>query len=562
MPARRTILILAAIVITGAFLRLAEPLTSPPGMNVDEAGVLWNSWCLLQTGVDQHGVSWPIFRIRTFGEIDNRSTLYNYWLIPFLAVGGFSLETGRVAAAVSGVLTILLVYFIAGRLFGRSTAIAAAGLMAFLPWHIQQTRWSHDGAFQPFLVALAAAALLWADFPFVDRCERRPVPWRGFLAGLITGICCYGYQSARLFIPVFFTAAVITNAKGWIALMKSRRGPAAIAALSIGVAITFGPLVWKHMTDPEMNARGRVTWAYSPSDSLGDKAGKVLGRYLPHFGATFLFERGDQNKYLEGPAGHGVLLWYHLVLLLGGAGALLAAWRKSASSRFALLWLALYPIGDMLTGHPGPHVMRSQPGMVGIVLVCAVGAVVPLGWLWRRDRVAGLVLGSTLAAAGVVMTGLYLKDLYGSYNLQPGIRQVNQVDLLRALDWVRENGASYDHIFITSSGTPHPYIYTMVQTRFSPKDWLEAEKIVRVGPAENGAHPFEDVYYRVGRYWFVYGRDANQELGRLAANGRDDRVLFIVRPGEATGDPSTGKVLQQYRTPAGQVAIQLIDVTM
>ena len=56
--------LLLAILLVGGALRLWRLGESPPGLNVDEAANAWNAYCLLKTGIDQYGVSWPIFCAR------------------------------------------------------------------------------------------------------------------------------------------------------------------------------------------------------------------------------------------------------------------------------------------------------------------------------------------------------------------------------------------------------------------------------------------------------------------------------------------------------------------
>ncbi|MBI3940949.1 MAG: glycosyltransferase family 39 protein [Acidobacteria bacterium] len=559
---RATIVALLLTLIMAGGLRLIRLDISPPGMNVDEAGTLWNAWCLYQEGKDQHGVSWPIFRSRVFGMVDNRSPLFQFYMIPFLAVRGFSLETARFSMAVSGLLTILLLYYFAARMYGRATALAAAGLLALLPWHIQQSRWAHGAALQPFLSALPIAAILWARLPFCDSKDKKPRPGRSFVAGLITGGCCYGYPSIRIFLPLFLSAAVLLHWRAWLALLRSRRGQMAFGLFSLGIALTFGPLVWKHLTDPEMNRRGSVNWVFMPNDPPISKVGRVLERYPPHFGLPFLFKQGDRNVSLQGPTGYGVLLWYHLALLTAGAAALAVRWRWSPASRIALLWLLLYPAGDLLTSHPGPHLLRSQPGMLGLVLVCAVGVVAPLEWLWRRRRALAISCATVLTFTALTMTGLYLADFFGSFNEQPLIGRVNQVDFLPALDWLKANGQHYGRVYITSAGIPHPYIYTVVRTEMSPADWFKAEKVIKVGPAENGAHPLEDVYYTVGRYRFIYGKESNNELAELSANGKEDLVLVLVEPGKIRIGSANARLLKKFRRSNGDVAFQAIELVI
>jgi 4-amino-4-deoxy-L-arabinose transferase-like glycosyltransferase len=127
--------VLVIVLLVAAVLRLVQLGALPAGLNVDEASNTWNAYTLLKTGKDQHGVAWPIFYTRAFGE--NRSTSYIYSLIPFQALGEMSIQTTRLPAALGGLLSVLLMYFVGARLFGQATGMIAAGILALNPWHLQ-----------------------------------------------------------------------------------------------------------------------------------------------------------------------------------------------------------------------------------------------------------------------------------------------------------------------------------------------------------------------------------------------------------------------------------------
>jgi hypothetical protein len=55
-----TVGLLLAILAVAAVLRIAWLTSAPPGLNQDEAVNAWNAWCLLKTGKDQTGASWPL----------------------------------------------------------------------------------------------------------------------------------------------------------------------------------------------------------------------------------------------------------------------------------------------------------------------------------------------------------------------------------------------------------------------------------------------------------------------------------------------------------------------
>src|SRR4030095_14881121 len=158
-PADMKSLLLVLILAAAAVLRLWNLDQMPLGLHVDEAANAWNAYCLLKTGSDQHGVRWPVFYLRAFG--DNRSSLFAYALLPIQAIGGLNVWTTRLLAALGGILTVLLIYWVGTKLFGVRVGLAAAAMLALNPWHLQQSRWGHEASLVPILTLLPVTALLW-----------------------------------------------------------------------------------------------------------------------------------------------------------------------------------------------------------------------------------------------------------------------------------------------------------------------------------------------------------------------------------------------------------------
>ncbi len=541
---------LIVILVLAAGLRLVGlGRFGPPGLNQDEAANAWNAYCLLETGKDQAGVSWPIFYSRCLGA--NRSTLYLYVLMPFQAIGGLSPYTTRLPSALGGVLTVLLTYVVGKRLFGRDVGLIAAGLLAVNPWHVQQSRWGHEGALCTLLVMTPMAMLLWAGAPFVDRNGASDTKggWRigvAVIAGLLTGICCYGYPAVRLFLPLFLLAALAVTWRGWWEAVWTRRGAAAIAVLALGVALTFGPLAWQHLTDKDQTGiakRTRTTMAWEPGASFGEKVWTALKRYPGHFGPDFLFVNGD-HYVIQSVQGVGQFHWYLAPMLLFGLGVVASRVRRSPAARVLLVWVLVYPISDCLTTHfeGGLHALRASPGMCGLILTAALGAAVAWRWLWERQRPAAIATVTVVGLLALALNVRFLHIFFGEYNRQERVYHLGyHVDLLDACAWLRPKLEDVDAVFFTTRGWNQPYIVSLVGLRYDPDQWFTQEREVHT-PGE------WDQVARYGKIRFLYRPWANAQLNELRENGRKDRVLFVVRPGEV----KIQKPLEVIRRPDGQ----------
>jgi 4-amino-4-deoxy-L-arabinose transferase-like glycosyltransferase len=550
--------ILLLILAAAAMLRLVSLDRVPPGLHVDEATNAWNASTLLETGKDQHGVSWPIFYTRAFGQ--SHSPAYQYTLLPFQALGGMNVRTTRLPAALGGVLTVFLLYLVGRRLFDRTTGLGAAGMLAVNPWHVQMSRFGHEASLSPLAVTACVAALLWANLPLDDDDRRRPRAAAAAFAGLVTGLSCYGYYTLRLFLPVFLVGAVLVTWPAWWARLQSRESRLAIAALVIAGAATFGPLLWAHLTDPEIGKRGAVVgWLWTPSDTALDIVTKVARRYAAHYGPDFLFISGDRYPGNAPPNGVGLFHWYDLPPLVVGLAVLGRRVPRSRAARVALLWLALYPLADLLNPHVSPHSLRSLPGLCGIVLVAAVGAVgaARVAGRWRRGRLA---LGCAAACAVVASNARFITLYFVNFAEQKYHDHASAPDILEAAGWLRGRLDGVDAVFVTGYAT-HPEIFTLVGLDYDPHQWFRDTREVIQGPLPNGAYAFEEIPVRIGKLHFMLGPFGNSGLDELQRNQRKDHVLLVVRPGEL-GLQNIARPVYEVRDPRGVSVLLVFDVTI
>jgi 4-amino-4-deoxy-L-arabinose transferase-like glycosyltransferase len=513
--------ILFLILVVASLFRLVKlGQISPPGLNQDEAAAAWNAYCLLKTGKDQVGDSWPIFWMHGLGG--KPTTLHVYALLPFQFIGGMNILTTRLPAAVGGIFTVFLIYFAGKRLFDKQIALLAAGLLAIDPWQIQQSRWGQDAALCALWGIAPLAAMLWANLPVSDDENAVPRPVYAALAGVITGIVCYGYHAVRLFVPAFLVLTFLVTLPGWWRILKTRKGLLAVAAFGITFAATFGPLVWQQIFHSERMARPdqyqRMVFALPLPAAL-----KEIGdHYIAHFGLDFLFIHGDHNV-IQSPPGIGLFHWYMLPLMISGLIFLIYRFRHSFAARILLVCILIYPVGDCFNQDGSPHALRSLPSLCGLVLLAAVGTVVGFRWLQKQNRNLATALVAIFVIAAVVLNIRYFYHFYGEYNRRPEIYHGYHADLVEAGKWLRPRFNDFDAVFWTTEGTNMPYIITLVVLGYDPEQWLREprEGFRMVG--------YDDFYSRYGKMHFMYGQSLEPAMNALPPN---PRVLVIVRPGE------------------------------
>src|SRR5262245_46951305 len=514
----------ACATLVAAVLRLAGLGHSPPGLVQDEAINAWNAWCLLKTGRDMVGTPWPIFYTHSMGG--SPTTLLPYLMIPFQWVMGLSVASTRMASIVSGIVAVPLISYAGTRLFGRPAGVLAAAMLAVNPWHVSGTRWAIDGSIVPFLVVAPLAAMLWARLPIAEG-DDPPIPGRSALAGIVSGIACFGYWAVRLYFPCFLALAVALNWGRWRAAIRSRTGLMAVAAFSLGFALTFGPLVYEHLTDPGINARGLQTRLWEPGTPFPEIALRMLGRYVTHFGPAFLFVSADLDPG-NSPADSGAFELALLPLMVAGAVALIRGARRSASARLLLAMVIAYPTGDMLARYPGVHAFRSSPGVISLVLLAAFGAMA--SWRWSRGR--RLLRSWAPAAAAAITVAALVQDArslttyFRDYPKRPDIYALFHTDFMQACAWVRPRFSQADAVFWTAGRVNMPFAMTLVGLGYDPKQWREDPKDVRLGPGN------WDYYVRYGKNYFLYRDWVRPYADAMEQGDHRVRALFVVRPHE------------------------------
>jgi 4-amino-4-deoxy-L-arabinose transferase-like glycosyltransferase len=542
-PRRQEHLLLVLLVVLAAALRLVRLGESPPGIHVDAAANAWNAYCLLKTGHDWLGAAWPVIYSRGFGE--NQSTLYYYALLPFQAVFGMSAWSTILPSALSGVASVGLAYEVGARMFDRAVGLAFAALLALSPWHLFVSRWGHEAGLVPLLVLLPISALLCARLPIGDGPVDEARPFTAAAAGLAFGIACYGYYALRVFFPLFLVTTVVANWRDWWSAATKPNGRRAFAGLLLGICVTLGPLAWAQLTDPEVSKRGREFLLWEEADPVSVRIERVAERYARHFDPRFLFIEGDRWVLHTLPRG-GPLPWVALPLLVVGAVAILREARSSRSARTLLLWVLLYPASDSFTWHESVHMLRSSPGLVGLSLLAAVGLVRGGNSLRSRRPAVRRLAGLLVLGAVFLESGSFLWKLFGEWGRSRTVRHAFNADLLEVSGWLRSRLDHVDAVFISTQGSAaldQPFAVTLVGLDYDPEQWFSDVRRIR-------SRGDTDVVTCYGKIHFVFEPTDLADLNALRDNGRPDRVLFIVRPGEIRDGDPIHVVLWPDGTPA------------
>lgn len=556
---------LLLILILAATLRLWNLGSTPIHLTNDEAALGYNAYSILKTGRDEHGEFLPII-FKSFN--DWKPGLYIYTAIPSIAAFGLNEFAVRLPGAISGIIAVWLIYLVVGELFhkretkrnntlnhAKSIASFTSLFLAISPWHIHFSR----GAWE----AGVSLTLTLAGIYFFLRATRDKPGWLIFSA-LFFGATFITYQGAKLATGLVVLGLLLFWAKPLFSFPRR----ILIAALLVGAIVSL-PVINSVLTGkagrlevfsifsyprPEKIVEDIITQGNETKESLtyflfhneilNFKRG-ILGRWMNHYSARFLFFEGDWVHLNLSVPRAGVLLFLDAVLLIAGVVAL-TRMKLSSPLLFIGYWFLVAPLPAALS-RDTLHAIRSFNLVIPLTIILAAGAV----FLWERARSWRLGPGIIfLFLISYSLNFLYFLDQYflhmnahNAQHWQYGYKQV--VEKITPLQ------KNYNQIVVSQS-YDQPYIYFLFYQKYDPAVYQKNVQLVE-GPAGK-----LDAWLvpRLDNISFEF-IDWHQDRGRTG-------TLFvgppIQIPSEDSSDPSRFKVIDEIKYPNGQIAFRLIEV--
>lgn len=177
------------IFIIALFIRTYKLEELPVGVNVDEAGMAYDAFCLSTFKVDRALNKFPVYFVNFGG---GQSVLYGYVTSIFIKFLGFNLTSIRLTAVIFNMIAILLCYLMIKKNIGEKSALVVTLLLTINPWNIMASRWGLD-------CNLLTPCLIISLF-FLLKAEK----WYDYIiAGISIGITLYTYALSYIIIPLF-----------------------------------------------------------------------------------------------------------------------------------------------------------------------------------------------------------------------------------------------------------------------------------------------------------------------------------------------------------------------
>lgn len=184
---------------------------TPVHFNQDELGFSLNAYGIAKNGTDESGKFLPIYFWHLGVMWATPITVYVTALI--LKFVPLSEVTVRATSVLFGALDVVLIYFLAKKLFRNwKYAFLAAGLLATTPIHFIQSRILLDNLYVvPFVIGWLLALLTFTQ-------TKKPIYL--LFAGLLLGFGFYSYHAARIMMPFY---VLVTAFYVWPDIRKNKK---------------------------------------------------------------------------------------------------------------------------------------------------------------------------------------------------------------------------------------------------------------------------------------------------------------------------------------------------
>lgn len=352
---------LTLIVIISAILRFYVLDKIPGTLNPDEAALGYTSFSLLKSGIDEHGTFLPI-ALESFG--DWKQSGYAYLSIISIAIFGNTAFGIRFLSSLSGVIAVLLIFYIVNLLFKRkSLALIASLFYAISPWNIFFSRTAYE-------VNFANTLFLGGLYLFLkylsEKREGRNKDTLATLSSILFVSAAFVQNNYILFTPIFVLCLTYIYRRK-INWNKRLIIPAIVFVFFSTVSILSSFFLSINKTN-NLLVFNNKNIIYERSDKLkGDKARKnplvekliynkftagfyQLGEnYINVFTPSFYFDKGGE-KLVDSLGYFGHFYLIDALFIIVGLISLLIKNVKERSLLF--LWLILAPIPSALTYNP------------------------------------------------------------------------------------------------------------------------------------------------------------------------------------------------------------------
>lgn len=343
-----------AIVICASVMRVAFLSEAPIGLNHDEVTFVINARAVALTGKDLSG-TWSPLSLKPISYGFPMSELPFLVVSPLLGIFQSSPFVARLPYAVFSILLVVVIVFIAIRLFGKKEAIAVGLVAAFNPWGVMFGRTAFDPPLAVFFYMLALLLILYLK------------NWKILFIFIPLFLAFYSYIATKIVLIPF---VIIICYLGWIINKKKYLKYYLLLFLfsiiltgnfllslrdnSTGVRLGEISTPFDQIISKEVDNERRLTIDTPLMPLFSNKlvlyAKNSFQKYIEAYSPSRNFFNGDNNMHIS-LWSHGYLYYLDLIFLVLGFCFLFQKNKKYWLIFSSLILIAPLP-GALHTGDP------------------------------------------------------------------------------------------------------------------------------------------------------------------------------------------------------------------
>ena len=458
------------IILVVAFLIRFVNVGSTPALNPDEAALGYNAYSLIQTGKDEHGISWPL-HFKSFGDFKPGG--YVYLAMPFIKILGLNTLTIRLPNLILSLLTILFLYKLVLLLSKSNTlALLSALVLTVSPWHIHFSRGAWESS------AALSLIVIGTYFFFKSIQEKFLLNFNIFVIFYVLSL--YFYHSARIIAPLLALTLVILYFKNLIKnfpkiLIPIIFGillavPVTISFLNNGGAQRFGGVgitadqgpIWRanelinHHNNVKLINRVTHNKRFLYLIFWGQK-------YASHFDLNFLNINGDEVPRSKVPEMGQIHLIELPFLILGLIFLLKSTIFHRRSKIFIIAFLLIAPIASSLT-FQAPSALRALSMTIPISILIASGIYYFFS-LIKNKKILKIIL-----TIFIIIYGYFIAYYFDAYFVHYPKRYpfAWQYGFDQLVPYLEQQKNNYNQVYITNK-YDQPYILFLFYSKYSPQ---------------------------------------------------------------------------------------------
>jgi len=316
----------------------------PTGISDDELDYVFNAKALFLSGSDISG-TWNPLSLKPPPLEYPKAELPYVFIAPIIGIFPFSLFYARLPYVFINTMLVLVLYFIAKKLFGKPQAIAIGLLAAINPWMIYFGRTAFDSPISSFFYFSSLLVLLYAKRHML------------LLAIPLLFLAFFSYIGSKI---VFLPFSIIIILFSWKYINKKRYTKVYIFILLMSLGImahylffsVFQPgssrtaeisTPFHYSIEQRVNKERKLSIESPINNLLENKISTYLKysleKYYGAFSPQLLFLYGDGRSTFS-VWNHGLFFYIDVIFLIIGAYSLFKYHRKASLLLFAIVLIS------------------------------------------------------------------------------------------------------------------------------------------------------------------------------------------------------------------------------